>query len=452
MHVSTLTPVRRRILVASLLPLCFWAVPAHADFHLASMDELLRQDPYSDIDPLSSESSGGSVYGGIGLDVIDGDTWISVSLRPELSFGNLGLGLYIPLRFSTSNGEIRDQDWDTTTDYLAVFRYVRWAHKGDPFYVRVGVQDNATIGHGSIMRHYANTLDEDNRKAGFVLDLNQGAWGIESIYSNFARAEIMGGRAYYRPFYNTAPIPVLRTFAIGATVVSDVDPNPYASGDAAVVYGFDLDLPILRRSTFDLTLYYDHARIRDYGSGNIVGATDVIRFPLQSLSLTTRLERRFLNDEFVAPYFGHFYERDRATRLDEMDGLESESGWFGEAMLNILNTFYVQASYEWKDDDPDGWLHAETGLPTLIPSIQLTASYDRYHINEFQDVSDLDDDSHLRCEAKYRLNSMFWLVGSFHRTWMLADEAEWATPGIPEYEPTDRTAVRIELAIPLSIE
>jgi hypothetical protein len=411
------------------------------------MDEWLRQSGGS-----SPESIEGEIYGGIGLDVIDGDTWISVSLRPELTLGRLGVGLYIPLRFSTSNGEIRDQDWDSTTDYLAVFRYVRWAHKGDPLYFRVGVQDNTTIGHGSIMRHYANTLDEDNRKAGFVLDLNRGSWGAESIYSNFARAEIMGGRAYYRPFYYSTPIPVLRTLAIGATLVSDVDPNPYAGGDAALVYGFDLDLPIIRRSAFDLTLYYDHARIRDYGSGNIVGASDVIRFPLQSVTVTTRLERRFLNDEFVAPYFGHFYERDRASRLASMRELESESGWFGESLVNLLNTLYVQASYEWKDGSPDGWLHAEAGFPALVPNVQLSAGYDRYHIDEFQDVTDLDDDSHLLCEAKYRLNSLFWLVGSFHRTWMMTNQASWTDPKTPEFAPTDRTAVRIELAIPIAID
>ncbi|MAE69679.1 MAG: hypothetical protein CME06_04325 [Gemmatimonadetes bacterium] len=424
-------------------------VPALASggFHLAALEGVLMEDDPSSIggDPWGDDQT---VYGGLGIDVIDGDTWVLVSLRPELSFGKLGVGLYVPLRFSTSDGEVRGEDWDSFSDYLSVFRYVRWAHKGDPFYVRVGVQDSATIGHGSIMRRYSNTLDEDERKTGFVLDLDRGPWGFESIYSNLTRGEIMGGRVYARPFFTRDDLPLLDSMAIGATLISDVDPNPFGPGDAAVVMGFDIDLPVVRRSTFDLTLYYDHVRIVDYGAGNILGVVDVLRFPANSLTLTTRLERRFLGDEIVVPYFDHFYELDRATRLEGLKGFESDSGWFGEAIANLLNTLYVVGSYEWKDGDPDGRLHAETVLPDLGPSLRLSLAYDRFHVDGFDDVVKLDEDSHLLAEAKYPLNSYLWLVGSFHRTWMLSEVVD----GVPVYEPTDRSSVRVELAVPISFE
>lgn len=442
---SCFLPPRPLLCTAVLMISSSLASTAHAGFHLAALEQ----------DPPGFEDSGLSedpmLYGALGFDVIDGDTWVTVALRPELSFGRLGVGLHLPLRFSTASGELRSEDWDTASDYFSFFRYVRWAHKGDPLYVRVGIQDNATIGHGSIMRHYANTLDDDDRKTGFVLDMNRGAWGFESIYSNFARAEILGGRAYYRPFFQGTRWPLLKTLGIGATLVTDMDPNPYGPGDAAVVMGFDIDMPIIRRSTFDLTLYYDHARIKDYGSGNIVGAVDVLRFPANSMTLTTRLERRFLGDEFVVPYFNHFYELNRARQLESLAGLKSESGWFGEALLNILNTLYVEGSYAWKDGDPDGILHAETRLPSLMPNVRLRAAYDRYHVDGFDDVFALDDDSHLYLEAKYRLNTFLWLVGSFHRTWRLAPDSSWDPPGVPDFESTDRTAVRIEFAIPIPI-
>ncbi len=393
-----------------------------------------------------------ALYGGLGLEVIDGDTFVLVSLRPELSFGKLGVGLYIPLRFATSGGEVRAEDWDSFSDYLAVIRYVRWAQKGDPLYVRVGVQDNATLGHGSIMRHYANTIDEDERKTGLVLDMDHGHWGFESIYSNFARAEILGGRIYTRPFHTRPELPLLRTLGVGATLVTDIDPNRYGPGDAVVALGFDLDLPVVRRSAFDLTFYYDHARIADHGSGNIIGAVDVLRFPANSLTLTTRLERRFLGDQFMVPYFNHFYELERATKLDALAFVKGESGWFGEAIVNLLNTLYVVGSYEWKDVDPDGWLHAETILPDLGPSIRLSAAYDRFHVDGFGDAFGLDDNSHLLVEAKYRMNTYLWLVGSFHRTWMLLPEDEWAVDTVPQYGPTDRSSVRVELALPITVD
>ena len=109
-------------------------------------------------------------------------------------------------------------------------------------------------------------------------------------------------------------------------------------------------------------------------------------------------------------------------------------------------------SYEWKDVDPDGWLHAETILPDLGPSIRLSAAYDRFHVDGFGDAFGLDDNSHLLVEAKYRMNTYLWLVGSFHRTWMLLPEDEWAVDTVPQYGPTDRSSVRVELALPITVD
>ncbi len=36
-------------------------------------------------------------------------------------------GFHLPLRLSTAGGEVRGEDWDSFSDYLSVFRYVRWA-------------------------------------------------------------------------------------------------------------------------------------------------------------------------------------------------------------------------------------------------------------------------------------------------------------------------------------
>ena len=393
----------------------------------------------------------GTLRGSIGFDRIGDDSFVLFSLRPELAIGRLGIGLGIPLRMNISTGELREEDWDSTSDYLGIARYVRWAHKRAPLYIRLGALDNATLGHGSIVRHYSNALDADERHTGLVLDLNRGSWGLESLFSNFAPPEVMGIRSYLRPFANQSSSP-LGSLAFGASLASDVSPNPFddadadADADAVTVYGFDVDLPIVRRSAFSLSLYYDFAQIVDFGHGHMVGAIHETRFPANSLVLGSRLERRFMGDQFTTPYFGHFYEIERATKRASLAEAEEPSGWFAEASARVLGTFDILGSYQWADEDPNGWMHIETRLPNVVPGIRARATYDRLLIDEVSDIFSTDEDAHLRASFGYQLNPWLWMVGEFHRTWELESE----DPVQPIYVSTDRYSVRLELDIPLS--
>ncbi|MBI3579984.1 MAG: hypothetical protein HY089_11315, partial [Ignavibacteriales bacterium] len=86
----------------------------------------------------------------VGLTVVDGKPYYLFNLTPELSFGNLGIGLDLNIRVG-EDGKIRKEDFNEVYDYLRILRYVRWGHKKDPLYARAGALDYARLGHGSIM-------------------------------------------------------------------------------------------------------------------------------------------------------------------------------------------------------------------------------------------------------------------------------------------------------------
>ena len=172
-------------------------------------------------------NSVGSLPMGVGATFINGETYYLVSITPELAFGQLGVGLDLNLRFNTQ-GQLRPGDYVKFEDYLRIIRYVRWAQKGDPFYVRVGQLDYSMLGHGSIIYNYRNSASYDMRKTGIELDLNSEKAGFESMYSDLTGRGLLGLRGYVRPlkFTSLAKVPVINNFEVGATYARDL--NQYA--------------------------------------------------------------------------------------------------------------------------------------------------------------------------------------------------------------------------------
>ncbi|MBN2281274.1 MAG: FecR domain-containing protein [Candidatus Marinimicrobia bacterium] len=95
---------------------------------------------------------------GVGSVTIDGQIYNQVSLRPELRFGKLGIGLDLYFYFD-EEGKIRPDDWDDVTDYLNKIYYVRWGKQGDPFFARAGALNYVTLGYGILMHGYSNSIE-----------------------------------------------------------------------------------------------------------------------------------------------------------------------------------------------------------------------------------------------------------------------------------------------------
>jgi len=413
-----------------------------------------------------------SLDAGVGMTWIGGKSYYGLTLHPDLSIGKFGIGLNVDLLLNTKSGKIRKIDWNSGYDYARIIRYIRWGRKGDNFYTRVGTLDRARIGHGSLLNYYHNHIDYDNRKIGLVLDADFGRFGFETMASNLGRMELLGGRFYLRPIYNSK-IPILKNFAVGASYVTDIDPDQHVATtqDGMQAYSVDVELPLIKTSFWNVLLYADHAQLVDYGNGQSIGIGTEIDLLGGFLTLGANYERRFMSKEYTPNYFGPFYEVMRYTTTTDLithftalggdtnsipDAIAnaagnplrakqellpmlntSRRGWFGGLSFDFLHLVKMIGTYQKIDGiDKSGMMHLEARLSHSIPIIAAEASYDKWGINSFNDVTTLDYRSVARVGLGYKIKPylLLYLDYIWNFEW---DEAN------KQYKPQERFQPRV---------
>src|SRR5947209_3940656 len=155
------------------------------------------------------------------------------------------------------------------------------------FSTNAGALYGASIGHGTLISRYANSLNLDHTKFGLAFDFNTTYFGVETLVDSIGNPGLIGGRAYVRPFGDT---PFLRGWAIGVTGVTDlnaprnyIDPvtgksspgkifsdtegNPVVHSDAIQAIGVDTEFEVLHNSLISLIPYIDLNRLVGAGNG-----------------------------------------------------------------------------------------------------------------------------------------------------------------------------------------
>jgi len=162
------------------------------------------------------EKSGLNTGVSIGAVTIDGKLYNQIGLRPEFSIGKLGIALDLSL-YIDDQGNIRKENWDSARDIFEKIYYVRWGHRGDPLYVKVGAIDNYRLGFGILMNHYANTVEYPNViRTGVEFGLQREKMGFDAMVNNFSELTDGGGLLAGRFTYK-----VLGKLTLGASVVYD---------------------------------------------------------------------------------------------------------------------------------------------------------------------------------------------------------------------------------------
>lgn len=435
--------------VAVFVVLVAMAVPLHAQ---------LADPGYGFFGP---DQEGGMFMGGMGVSVIDDQTYFSINLRPELAIGKFGVGLNVNLLFNTSTGHIRSKDWDSSYDYFRLIRYLRYGYKWDPVYIRVGTLDAARLGHGLILNYYTNEANYDERKIGLAFDLDFGQYGFETVTSNLGRAEIIGMRAYYRPLVNLINIPIIKNVAIGGTFVHDFDPDVRSATDDGVsAFGADVELPLFKTGILTTMLYYDWAQLsgyssvegqsRTFGSGRAAGIMFSLGNLMGVIDLSAKLERRWLGEEFMPSFFDPFYEIYRFRvengielhKVDNLIGLGKTKGVFGELYGGLLgNKVRLLGMFTKLDDvDRSGTLHLAADAPDAIPAVAARATYDKMAVEGMSDVFTLDNNSVARVGVGYKIKPYLILYMDYIWTFV---ETE---PGSRIYKPQERIEPKLVFA------
>lgn len=417
----------------------------------------------------------GVLDGGIGMSWIDGEPHYTFRFRPEVSFGKFGAGLDLNLEFNSDG--IRTENFKTTSDYLAIIRYLRWGHKNDPVYIRVGALDYSTLGYGNIMYLYNNSPSFDTRTIGIEVGLDLDTWGIEATYGNLAFAGVIGGRGYIRPlkFTSAGSIPIIGGLEIGGTYTTDIDKmagyvsgtydssteifTPYPdSGDVGSIsiVSVDVGLPIFQTNITSLELYFTHTQIIDFGSGQAFGA--LFNFDFTGVSLKVKFERTLNGQQYIPAYFDALYEIDRFRLAPETGALNSKAkvlenatldemnGWYGGLLLDVMNLFRVSGSYQRLDgDNKNGRLNLAAEIDPMGTPMVVRAGYDKTQIATESDIFTLDDRSRLFVEAGYKPYPFMTISMVYQWTFT---PIRGANDIILGYEPQKKIEPRISFEMP----
>jgi hypothetical protein len=417
----------------------------------------------------------GNIAGGFGMNWIDGEPFYSIQFRPEVSLGNFGVGLDLQLDFN-SHGKLRKQDFNSVGDYLRIIRYARYGVKNDPLFIKLGALDYYTLGHGSIMYLYNNSPSFDARKIGLVFDVDFGTFGLESIYSTFGEAGVVGIRGHVRPlkFTSLAEIPIIGNFEVGGTFAGDFNKNAsviagsYSAATNTVnktvsngslqIIGLDLGLPLLSTGIVNLKLYTDFTKILNFGSGVATGV--IAEFNgIGLINASAKLERRFNNARYIPSYFNSFYEIERfqinssngsfTSKASKLDTIIADNGYYGELFINFIGLVNVIGSYQRLDKDPEsGILHLVTEVaPSSLPFVA-RAGYDKINIRGEKDLFKLDDRSYLYFELGYKPYP--YLLVSMIYQWTFAPLMD-ADKNIIGYEPQKRIEPRVTFIYPFNM-
>lgn len=338
----------------------------------------------------------------VGALTVGDDTYAKAVLTPSLTIGKFTAGFYLPLIYGTDVFDTGDwykpkgnNEWSFGTDQggeigavlrdLAIdlalkIEYIQWGDPNDSFYLRVGSIHNVTLGHGLVMRDYANDIDFPAiRRLGVSIKADFDNAGFQTVLNDLTEPEIFGVRFYARPAAPAFPM------AIGVSSTVDLDPagdlpDAESIGNPVLLtLGFDLDYPFVNNESSSFILFADFAGMipyfRNSGSAPYDGVSagpgwdSLISFsPFAFRNVGTavgafgyfgpvdwRLEWRLSKGAFKVQMIDRLYERTRANFArkaaeyahdptgSDLDALVM--GIYGEIGYTMEKVFAVELGY-----------------------------------------------------------------------------------------------------------
>ncbi len=319
-------------------------------------------------------------------DLFNANEWYRPGGNNEWSFGN----------DYSWNSDTENALEDLARDVSLKIRYIEFGQRRDPFFIRAGNLTNISLGHGILMNRYANDSEFPAvRRLGLNLGVDGTYGGFEAMTNDVVGAEISGARLYMRP-----AAPLFRA-ALGVSAVADIYPGDSVEGFNApnvdlirdsdpvlLNVAADLDFPLLETSPFSLILYsevggllpylrneYDdpdngglekglqEKALFDWGEQELQNYGASAGFTGNVFALDYKGEYRYSQGIFQHGVYDAGYDRNRADRTlqvfeyllnpDNEDYDITTMGIYGEAGVDILQLFRIEAGYlwPWKLDD-----------------------------------------------------------------------------------------------------
>lgn len=277
----------------------------------------------------------------IGSIVIGDETYAKAVLQPTIKLGKLKTALYLPIIYQENMFDPEmwykpkgNNEWSFGTDQEGAFhiakdfvsdlvlkiKYFQWGEQRDKFWIKLGNMSDFTIGHGLIMKNYANDANFPAiRRLGLNLGMDFGSAGFEFISNDMseilASPRIIGGRGFVRPF---------GSLAIGLSLIADLNPGadlPDPESGASLLpsaedignpmffnLGIDLDQPIVESDLLSIVMFADLASMLPYFASDGLGAYEGITAGPHFEAIFPEEEDSFLrNYGFMTGLFGNIF-------------------------------------------------------------------------------------------------------------------------------------------------
>ena len=398
-----------------------------------------------------------TVFGRVGFGQLDEDYFVSIAPGAVFRYEPIAVAVEVPLRFRVvdesprQGGVLRDEDWDEASDFTKILRYFEYGRRGDPLYARLGELTGVTLGHGTIIDSYYNTIFVDHYQTGVEASFDGRYAGGQLLLDNVVDPNLFGVRVFVRPLSFVGVAEVFQDLEIGLTYASDYqapgtirrqtagtgpplvtsDGELSASTEVVTLYGVDVGWRVLKTDLVDLTPYVDVNFLDRMGMGVHVGLRMDWRLPADSL-LFVRLEYRYLTRQFDAAYVNSFYEAERfrfrggpTTKiryLSDRRGGDGRHGFLGRLSLLLFERITVTVTYEDAEERGDSSLSFRLRLPWLGP-VLFQAYYAKRNFAHAEDIFDLDD-ALLLAEARVRIWDFLYAYAEYAREWHLVVEGQ----------------------------
>jgi hypothetical protein len=360
----------------------------------------------------------------LGSVTIQDQTYSKAIIQPAFALGNLKLGLYLPVIYSSNlfdpndwyrpdgnnewsfgssqfaNGDYLGGAADLGRDLVLKIKYLEYGTQlQDPFFVKIGSLDDMTLGHGLIVGGYANDSDFPAvRRVGLDTGLDLGGGGFELLANDISDPEIAGARLFFRPIKDFK-LAIGVSAALDWNAASTLDPglNIPDAGLWLIGTGLDLDLPIVTGSLFGIRAFADGAVTLPYVRSDFSYMSQTITSGLKTdlvysdgelknwgaaggfignvAFIDWRLEFRYFTGDFRPAFFDSTYDQMRGQYAAQylgylvsqtaFDSAPTVMGVYGQGGFSLLkDKLSLQFGYMWPWS-PDAGLDYQQQLQVL---------------------------------------------------------------------------------------
>lgn len=416
-----------------------------------------------DFDPQASKtpfSKGHSV--GLSLfPVYEGrNTLLEIDVYGTFSFDPVAFGILIPVRFllhnkddveTTGAGAFPKDDWDEARDWIQWVTFFQYGHKDDLFYFYFGEHENRYVGNGTILGAYYNSVKLNFPKRGVNIGLNSDYAGLDFFMDDVSPPNIMGGRAYVKPFSFLSKGAYANNIEVGATYLMDIF-SPYDievennSGiydrdiDTVVdvVWGIDVSMRFVSTELYRMRFYTDFNTVSEAGSGFHFGFDHSFDLSVPAdIKVKSRWEYRLMEANYIPQYFNSFYDVEReyyrngetksflvgSKAFDpDSSNLDWTHGYYLDLVFDLTGILAVGASFEhnriYDDKAQDKF---DSYQINIFANARLFEKFGVDFVMTFQNVVDknLKDSPFFKLHAMYFMNDYFTVGFQAESRWYL---------------------------------